>query len=192
MQASQTEKSGLRRLSMKDRRRFRRVILDTEARCLWDHGIEFTARTVDLCAGGLSLNYKDDFEIGDQLVVYIDGLGRLSGAVARKTSYGFAMSFKLVPLKRDKVADQLTWIANKQALSLADDRKSSRRTSSGSLLVTFENGVVAQCDVVDLSLTGVGLHTSGPRPHIGAVVKVGKKLGRCARYIDNGFAVEFT
>ena len=186
-----SENHSLRRLSAKDRRRFRRVIMETTARCMWLKGEEFEAKTVDLAAGGLSLKTDQPFNIGDELVMYIDGLGRLSGKVARKTAFGFAVSFKLAPLKRERIADQLTWIVNKDALHLSDDRKSNRRNIGGSLLVVAENGVATQCDVVDLSLTGVGLATTGPKPRIGERVKVGSKLGRCSRYIDNGFAVEF-
>lgn len=192
MQVAATEKPKLRRLSAPDRRKFRRVILEADARCMWARGVEFNAKTVDLAAGGLSLKSDQPFEIGENLVIYVDGLGRLAGHVARKTAFGFAVSFDLTALKRDKLADQLTWIVNKEALHLHDDRSATRRNVGGSLLVTLENGVAAQCDVVDLSLTGVGLRADGVRPPIGATVKVGRKLGRCTRYFEDGFAVEFT
>ena len=192
MTATIQETSGLRRLTAQDRRRFRRVILSTNARCMWSRGVEFRATTVDLCAGGLSLKTDQPYELGEELIIYVEDLGRLVGTVARSTAFGFAVTFQLVPKKREKIADILTWMIDKNALNLDDERNSKRRTFGGSLLVTFENGVVSQCDVVDLSLTGVGLKTSGVKPPIGAVVKIGSRLGRCSRYIDNGFAVEFT
>ncbi len=191
MLADAAPKVSLRRQTGADRRKFRRVIHLTRARGLWKGGEEFNAETVDLCGGGVSLKTDQPYEIGDELVLYIDDIGRLSGKVARPTPFGFAVATSLVPHKRDKIVDMLTWIANKDILGLEDERKSLRRSTMGSLMVTYDSGVVAQCDVIDLSITGVALRTSSARPPIGACVRMGAKMGRCARYIEGGFAVEF-
>ena len=185
------ERPRLRRLTEQDRRKHRRILHEAKAKCLWNNGREFEATTVDLSGGGVSLKTEEEFEIGDRLVMYIDGVGRLSGKAVRKTPYGCVVGVTLVPMKREKVIDLLTWIANKDALGLEDERKYERRTTTGQLMVTYDSGVVAQCDVLDMSISGVALQTSGPKPKIGSQVKVGAKIGRCARYIDKGFAVEF-
>lgn len=191
MLAETTDKISLRRPTGADRRKFRRVIHQVEAKCLWKRGEEFSAQTVDMCGGGVSLKTDQGFDIGEELVIYVDGVGRMAGKVARATPFGFAISFSLVPHKREKVIDALTWIVNREALDLDDERKALRRATGGSLLVTYDSGVVAQCDVIDLSMTGVALRTTGPRPPIGSNVRMGSKIGRCARYVDGGFAVEF-
>ncbi len=186
-----TNRLLVRNIGAKDRRRFRRVIHETTARCLWKDGHEFNAKTVDLCGGGVSLRTDEPCNLGDQIIIYVDQLGRLAGTAARKTEEGFAVSVKFVPQKLDKFVDQLTWIVNQRSLGLEDDRLSRRRTSSGQLIATYESGIVAQCNVIDISLLGVALRTSGPRPEIGSRVQIGRKAGRCARYVENGFAVEF-
>jgi hypothetical protein len=55
----------------------------------------------------------------------------------------------------------------------------------------FSNGVSVSCTVVDVSIFGVALKTSGPRPMVGDRVTVGERSGTCVRYIEGGFAVDF-
>lgn len=186
-----TKRLLVRNVTGKDRRKFRRVIHETTARCLWKGGHEFQAQTVDLGGGGVSLKTDEPCDLGDQIIIYIDQLGRMAGTAARKTEDGFAVSVKFVPQKLDRFVDQLTWIVNQKSLGLEDERRSSRRASSEKLVATYESGVVAQCSVIDISLLGVALRTSGPRPEIGSRVQIGRKAGRCARYVENGFAIEF-
>lgn len=186
-----TKRLLVRNVTGKDRRKFRRVIHETTARCLWKGGHEFQAQTVDLGGGGVSLKTDEPFDLGDQIIIYIDQLGRMAGTAARKTEDGFAVSVKFVPQKLDRFVDQLTWIVNQKSLGLEDERRSNRRASSEKLVATYESGVVAQCSVIDISLLGVALRTSGPRPEIGSRVQIGRKAGRCARYVENGFAIEF-
>ncbi|MFC7291695.1 pilus assembly protein PilZ [Hirschia litorea] len=186
-----TKRLLVRKVTDKDRRKFRRVIHETTARCLWQDGTEFEALTVDLCAGGVSLKTDQTFEPDAPIIIYIDQLGRIAGHAARPTEAGFAVRVNFVPQKREKFVDQLTWIVNKQSLGLEDERRSLRRTTTEKLIATYESGVVAQCNVIDISLLGVALRTTGPRPEIGSRVQVGRRTGRCARYVDNGFAIEF-
>jgi hypothetical protein len=191
MLEAQTKLPILRRKTVQERRRFRRIALDMPARCMWSDSTEFEARMVDLCGGGVSLKTDASFNVGDKIIIYIDEIGRLSGEVNRPTEDGFAARIKLVPQKLDRVVDQLTWVANYKRLGLSDERKSNRRAVSGKLKATYEDGTVSECSIIDISLLGVALHTHGQRPEIGSRVVVGSKLGRCARYVDHGFAIEF-
>ena len=53
------------------------------------------------------------------------------------------------------------------------------------------NGVNVSCRVVDVSQSGAAI-TSDQRPQIGSLVTLGKVPGRVVRYLDDGFAIEFT
>ncbi|MEM6627451.1 MAG: PilZ domain-containing protein [Pseudomonadota bacterium] len=174
----------------KDRRRYRRVAYRAPAQCLSARGEEFSAMTVDLAAGGVAIAATHTMDLGEELVIYIAGIGRLAGRIARAIDKGYALSTSLVPHKREKIADQLTWLVNKDRLKLEEDRKSIRRNAAGSVRVSYD-GVISQCDVIDVSVLGIALKTQGPRPPIGAEIVVGQNAGVCARYMDNGFAVEF-
>ena len=56
----------------------------------------------------------------------MDHLGRLEGKVARTFENGFAMTISATLRKRDKLAAQLTWLANRQILNLPEDRRHGR------------------------------------------------------------------
>ena len=191
MQLAQV-KPSLRRAEEADRRRHRRVQWEVRVRGLTGEGEEFQANTVDVCAGGLRINLARPLSQGERLVLYIEDIGRVEGVVSRVLrEVGYAVEFHVPPRKRDKIADQLTWLINKDRLGLSDERESERRAGGGMVIAAFSNGVSVSCTVVDVSIFGVALKTSGPRPMVGDRVTVGERSGTCVRYIEGGFAVDF-
>lgn len=174
-----------------DRRRHRRVQWTVRVRGLTGNGEEFQAMTVDVCAGGLRINLARPMSVGENLVLYIDDIGRVEATVSRVLSeFGYAVEFRAPPRKRDKIADQLTWLINKDRLGLSDERDAERRVSGGQVVAVY-GGVSIACAVVDVSIFGVALRTAGPRPMIGDKVTIGERSGTCVRYIEDGFAVDF-
>lgn len=174
-----------------DRRRHRRVQWTVRVRGLTGEGEEFQAMTVDVCAGGLRINLARPMSVGENLVLYIDDIGRVEATVSRVLSeIGYAVEFRAPPRKRDKIADQLTWLINKDRLGLSDERDAERRVSGGQVVAVY-GGVSIACAVVDVSIFGVALRTAGPRPMIGDKVTIGERAGTCVRYIEGGFAVDF-
>jgi hypothetical protein len=95
--------------------------------------------------------------------------------------------------KRDKLAAQLTWLANRQILNLPEDRRHGRFAPRNPMArLVLPNGTNVACRVIDLSQSGAAIGISGDlRPPIGVVVTVGKAQGRVVRHIDDGFAIEF-
>jgi hypothetical protein len=175
-----------------DRRRHRRVQWAVRVRGLTGEGEEFQATTVDVCAGGLRINLARPLSVGENLVLYIDDIGRVEGVVSRVLSeIGYAVEFRVPLRKRDKIADQLTWVINRDRLGLSDEREAERRLGGGQVVATFGENISVACSVVDVSIFGVALRTPGPRPMVGDKVTVGERSGTCVRYIENGFAVDF-
>ena len=127
--------------------------------------------------------------IGERVVAYVDHIGRIEGIIARQLPDGFALSITSSRHKREKFAAQLTWLANRHLLP--EQRRHPRippRHSSAQLI--FPNGVHVTCRVIDISQSGAGI-ASNQRPTLGSLVTLGKTAARVARYIDDGFAVEF-
>lgn len=186
------ERPTLRRAEGLDRRRHRRVLWQVPVRGLAANGDEFSCMTLDVCAGGLRINLARPLEKGENLVLYIEGIGRVEGTVVRVLNeIGYAVEFQVPPRKREKIADALTWLINKDRLNLSDDRIGERRPSAGQVIATHGNGIAIACAVADVSVFGVALKTAGPRPMIGDRVQIGERAGTCVRYIDGGFAVDF-
>lgn len=189
--AQAAAKPSLRRMEAQDRRKHRRVSWAVRVRGLTGDGEEFTCTTVDVCAGGLRINLARPLAKGENLVLFIDDIGRVEGTVARVLNeIGYAVSFTVPPRKRDKIADQLTWLINKDRLGLTDEREAERRTAGGQVIAIY-SGVSIACAVVDVSIFGVALKTAAPRPMIGDRVQIGERAGTCVRYIEGGFAVDF-
>ena len=190
--AQAAEKPSIRRLESADRRRHRRVQWAVRVRGLTGEGEEFTCTTVDVCAGGLRINLARPLSKGENLVLYIDGIGRVEGIVARVLNeIGYAVQFNVPPRKRDKIADQLTWLINKDRMGLTDEREAERRPGGGQVIAIYGKGTSIACAVADVSIFGVALRTAGPRPMIGDRVQIGERAGTCVRYIEGGFAVDF-
>lgn len=177
-----------------ERRMHRRVEWSVRVRGLSSDGVEFEAMTVDVCAGGLRISLARPLQLGEHVVLYIDEIGRVEGRIARVLrDFGYAIAFTIPLRKRDKIADQLTWLINRDRLKLTDERETGgeRKPGRGQVVATYGAGVSIACAVSDVSLFGVALKTSGPRPLIGERVKVGDRAGTCIRYIEGGFAVDF-
>jgi PilZ domain len=104
------------------------------------------------------------------------------------------MTISATSRKRDKLAAQLTWIANRQILNLPEDRRHGRFTPRNTMArLILPNGTNVTCRIIDLSASGAAVAISSElRPVIGAAVTIGKTLGRVVRHIEDGFAIEFT
>jgi hypothetical protein len=98
--------------------------------------------------------------------------------------------FQATTHKREKIAEQLTWLINKDRFGIEEERRAARASSSSSCYVMLENGKSIPCDVLDFSMVGASLRTS-QRPDIGAWVRIGQTYGRVSRYLEDGFAVDF-
>jgi hypothetical protein len=143
--------------------------------------------------GGILLMAPVAGEVGDRVICYVDHLGRLEGKIARAVPNGFAMTIAATSRKRDKLAAQLTWLANRHILNLPEDRRHGRFAPRNPLArLIMPNGHNVSCRVIDLSQSGaaIAMHAD-QRPPVGAMVTIGKTQGRVVRHIEDGFAIEF-
>lgn len=175
----------------KDHRRHRRVNIRLHGRFLNDASEEHSLMCVNISCGGALFSSASIPRIDSQIVCYIDELGRVVGNVARHTDDGFAITFTASQVKRDRIADKLIWLVNKDRLGLVEERGAQRFAAEGPALITRQDGRTLQCRVVDISLTGAGFETEGPPPMIGETVKVGNISAEVMRSTPNGFGVRF-
>src|SRR5580692_11185865 len=184
------QKLGAR--TSEDRRRFQRVKVNLLGRYMLSDRREFPCQVINMSPGGMAAMAPVDGQPGERIIAYVDHLGRLEGHVARPFPNGFAMTIAATARKRDKLAAQLTWLANRHLLDSPEDRRHGRmapRNPIGRLIMP--NGVSVACRVIDVSQSGAGVATE-QRPPIGAVITLGKVQGRVVRHLENGFAIEFT
>ena len=97
-----------------ERRRHQRVKVNLLGRYMLADRREFPCQVVDMSPGGMALQAPMAGQPGERVIAYVDHLGRLEGKVARTFENGFAMTISATLRKRDKLAAQLTWLANRQ------------------------------------------------------------------------------
>lgn len=176
-----------------ERRRHQRVKVNLLGRYMLADYREFPCQVIDMSPGGMAIVAPVAGEPGERVIAYVDHLGRLEGKIARLLDNGFAMSISATSRKRDKLAAQLTWLANRQILNLPEDRRHGRFTPRNTTArLILQNGTNVACRIIDLSASGAAVAIAPDLlPPVGAAVTIGKTAGRVVRHIENGFAIEF-
>ena len=175
-----------------ERRRFQRVRVNLLGRYMLADRREFPCQVTDMSPGGMALIAPVSGQTGELIIAYVDHIGRLEGVITRQFQNGFAMTVSATVRKRDKLAAQLTWLANRHILNLPEDRRHGRFTPRNPLArLILPDGLNVACRIIDLSASGAAIK-SEYRPEVGALVTLGKTPGRVVRHLEEGFAIEFT
>jgi PilZ domain len=177
-----------------ERRRHQRVKVNLLGRYMLADRREYPCQVVNMSPGGMLLIAPASGKTGERVIAYVDHLGRLEGQIARQVENGFAMTISATTRKRDKLAAQLTWLANRDILNLPEDRRHGRFVPRNPMThLILPNGTNVACRVIDLSASGAAVSIApNLRPPVGAAVTIGKTPGRVVRHIEDGFAIEFT
>ncbi len=178
--------------STEERRRFQRVKVQLLGRYMLADRREFPCQVINMSPGGIALLAPGIGNLGERVVAYLDHIGRVEGKITRLLDNGFAMTVGATPRKRDKLAAQLTWLANRQILNLPEDRRHDRIVPRNpmSVLRLDDEGREIPCRIMDLSLSGAAL-AAEIRPPVKAAVTLGRVQARVVRHLEEGFAVEF-
>ena len=178
--------------AQEERRRFQRVKVHLLGRYMLPDRREFPCQIINMSPGGLALLAPGIGNVGDRVIAYLDHIGRVEGKITRIIDNGFAMTIISTPRKRDKLAAQLTWLANRHVLGLPEDRRHGRIVPRDPVTqLVLPNGATMKCRLIDMSLSGAAVATD-ERPPMGTLVSLGKTQGRVVRHLEQGFAVEFT
>jgi len=177
-----------------ERRRHQRVRIDLLGRLMLENRQEYPCRIINMSPGGAAVMAETPGQMGERVIAYVDHLGRLEGKITREFQGGFAMSIGATPRKREKLAAQLTWLANRQILNLPEDRRHGRIVPRNPMArLILPNGTNIACRVIDISASGAAVAVPPAQlPPVAAAVTIGKTSGRVVRHIDDGFAIEFT
>ncbi len=152
---------------------------------------EYPCQTLNMSPGGVALVAPVPGCLKERVICYLDQLGRVEGTIARHFEHGFALQISVPLLKREKLADQLTWLANRQALGMPEDRRHERivpRHPRSTLILPDRREVAVK--LIDISLSGAAMITE-LRPPIGTMVTLGRTSAHVVRVFGNGIAVEF-
>lgn len=174
-----------------ERRRHQRVKVALFGRYMLADKREFPCQTADMSPGGVALFVPVKGDIGSRVVVYVEEIGRIEGRIVRHFERGFALGLDVPLIKREKLANQLTWLANRDILGLPEDRRHERiipRNPRSTL--RLEDGREYVVRLIDVSLSGAAIKAD-VQPPLGTMVTVGKTPGQVVRHFRGGLGVEF-
>lgn len=194
MLAHQTAVMNLRLQSMlelNEPRRFQRVMVTLFGRYMLESRREYPCQTIEMSPGDMLIFAPVKAKIGEKVVVYLDELGRFAGVAVRQLEQGFAISMNLPPMKRDKLADQLTWFANRHAFDLPEDRRHERIVPlMQRAMMRLADGMEIIVKIRDISLSGVGIETES-KPTMGSRIMIGSTPAVIVRHFEGGVGAEF-
>lgn len=172
-----------------DRRRHARANYRLKARYLGPDGAERPCVVINVSAGGAMVRAKITPNIGDQVILYIDSIGRFEGEVVRAGRFAFAVHYSSRRAKTQRTADALIRVLNR------GQRKNDRRLTpridlDRSVMVTHEDGSRIECSILDISLTGASIKIE-PTPALGTEMIVGRMKARVVRRHEMGVGVIF-
>lgn len=175
-----------------DRRRFYRVDIRLFGRFMRENKREYPCQVINVSPGGLALRAPVVPELGERIVAYIDELGRVEGEMVRAVDEGFAIRLTASDYKREKLADQLTFLVNRDRLHLPEDRRHERIVPKNPFAqLALADGTMLDCKILDVSLSGASVAVL-PKPELGILVTIGKMRGKVVRHHDQGIGVEFS
>ena len=171
--------------------RFQRVKISVLGRYMLADRREFPCQVLAMSPGDAMVVAPVAGTVGEKVIAYLDHLGRIEGSVVSLIEGGFEMEVTASARKRDKMAAQLTWLANKDALDLPEDRRHERVVPDNRhSTVVLDDGRRYNCKIIDISLSGAAIELA-VRPAMGTPVTLGRMRARVVRHFPDGVAVEF-
>jgi hypothetical protein len=171
--------------------RFQRVKVSVLGRYMLADRREFPCQVLEMSPGDAMVIAPVSGNAGERVIAYLDHLGRVEGTIVDAVDGGFVMDLSASPRKRDKMAAQLTWLANKDILNLPEDRRHERVVPDNRhSTVVLDDGRRYNCKIIDISLSGAAIELA-VRPAMGTPVTLGRMRARVVRHFQDGVAVEF-
>jgi hypothetical protein len=173
-----------------ERRRHARVNIPLKARVLAADGSERPCVVVNISAGGALLKARTPPAEHEDVVLYIDEVGRFEGTVVRVGRHSFAVDYRGRRAKSARAADALTVAVHTEGPRV-DRRMSPRIKHDSKAAVRLENGQTITCSILDISLTGAAIEID-PRPPLGATLTLGRMAAKVVRRHEKGVGVVFS
>ncbi len=174
-----------------ERRTFQRVPVKIYGRYMLEDRTEHPCQVVDMSPGSVAIRCERVGEPGERVIAYFDHIGRIEGVLTRRLDDGFALTVIASDRKKEKLAAQLTWLANRHELDLPEDRRHERVAPRNPLTVLqLTDGRQYRCRIIDLSLSGAAIEID-VKPAIDVEVVLGNMRGRIVRHFEEGVAIEF-
>jgi hypothetical protein len=176
-----------------ERRIAPRVSISIGGRFMREDRLEYGGTALEASLQSLVIEAECKPRTGERIIGYFFSIGRVEGHVVRLTDTGFVLDMATTVLKRDKLASQLTWLANRDILNLPEDRRHDRVVPRNPRIEVTNLASAAQPisgHLIDVSRSGAAVSIRGRFEH-GDEIMLGTTPARVVRAFDGGIAVEF-
>jgi hypothetical protein len=131
-------------------------------------------------------------KVGDRITPHFRDFGKLDGIISDTIDGGFLLELDMTKPTREDFASKLSWLEAKvKNPNIRAQRKQPRFIpSSPHSTLTFADGTIRGCFVIDMSVSGIAV-SADVQPQIGMPLAVGACIGRVVRLLPDGFAVKF-
>lgn len=134
---------------------------------------------------------RHEVEFGEQIVAYLDQIGRIEGLVSARNEDGFTISLALTGTRLARFEKRLEWLKNRGDGDDADQRRHARyQPSESASQLILPDGRNYPCEILDISVSGAAVKVD-VIPSIGTYVMLGKMRGRVTRIHPDGIGIEF-
>lgn len=171
-----------------------RVKIAIGGRFMREDRSEYGCTTIDASLQAITIETEIKCRPGERVIGYFYTIGRVEGKAARQTDNGFVMEITTTPIKRDRLANQLTWLANRELLNLPEDRRHDRVVPRDPRIavrnLTNASEPETSGHLIDISRSGAAVSIRGAFAR-GDEIMLGTTPARVVRAFDGGIAVEF-
>ena len=176
-----------------EKRQLPRVNISIGGRFMLEDRSEHGGTACEASVQALAIESEAKCRLGERIVGYFYTIGRIEGKVVRLTEKGFIVELATTPLKRDRLANQLTWLANREILNLPEDRRHDRivpRNPRVEVRNLTQNGPVVTGHVIDISRSGAAISVKA-KFSVRDEIVLGTTPAIVVRVFDGGIATEF-
>jgi hypothetical protein len=131
-------------------------------------------------------------KVGDYLTSYFRDFGKLDGRISDTKPGCFLLELDVTHATRERIANKLTWLEEKQKDPEIIDLKKNPRVipAKSHTTLTLADGGVHECFVIDMSVTGAAV-SAQVELEVGTPLAIGACVGRVVRASASGVAVRF-
>ncbi len=180
-----------------DRRDKARIATDIAVEVRFEDGVVYIGRLIDISQKGIAFFVDAPLQIDDRIHISSPKLGNRTGRVVRVFSGGGAISLEAVEAQSSQLQPVLN-VASLAASAYFETRGGVEKRRHERIpcnvkadVLVHELDQTLECVITNMSRSGCLLR-SALKPAIGAHVTVGNRNGSVCRYVDDGFAVQFT
>ena len=149
-------------------------------------------RAVNISPSAIAVASALEVSVGERATLRLKQFGEFRGAVSRLLSGGFVLKIEQTADESEALATRINWfdkIKNHDAPERRRARRVSPRNPHSQLI--WPDGKIEACLILDISASGAAV-SAQTLPEIGAVLALGRLVGRVVRLFKGGFAIQFT